>query len=226
MPITLVATPLGNLGDLSPRAREILSGADLWLVEDTRVSGKLQFVLEVQIPMKRLDEHTSERAIADFVALAETKNIAVLSDAGTPGISDPGAMLMDRAHEEGVTIDAIPGPSAVPLALSLSGFFAQKFVFLGYMPRKPGDFRRELEPYVTLPHTLVLFESPFRVDKCLAWAGEFLGDRRVTICRELTKAHQQIVRARLLSIPEESQMPRKGEFTIVIEGFRKKKTSG
>lgn len=226
MPITLVATPLGNLGDLSPRAREALSGADLWLVEDTRVSGKLQFVLDVQIPMKRLDEHTPERTIAEFVSLAETKNIAVLTDAGTPGISDPGAMLIDLAHEESVALDAIPGPSAVPLALSVSGFYAQKFVFLGYMPRKPGDFRRELQTYETLPHTLVMFESPYRVEKCLAWAAEFLGDRRVTICRELTKAHQQIVRARLMSIPEESQMPRKGEFTIVIEGFRKKKTSG
>lgn len=220
--IRLVATPLGNLGDLSPRAAEMLREADVWLVEDTRVSGKLQTVLGVRKPMRVLNEHTpSSKVEAYLEEAAGGVGFAVLTDAGTPGISDPGALLVDGAFERGIGVDAVPGPSAVTLALSLSGFFAQRFAFLGFLGRKPGDMRRELAPFTDSPYTLVLFESPHRIERLLKAISEVLGSRRYAVCRELSKAHQQVWRGRTPAIPTESEAPRKGEITLVVEGRRR-----
>lgn len=220
--IRLVATPLGNLGDLSPRAAEMLREADVWLVEDTRVSGKLQSVLGVKKPMRVLNEHTALGRIAAYLDdAAGGAHLAVLTDAGTPGISDPGALLVDGAVERGIEVDAAPGPSAVTLALSLSGFFAQRFAFLGFLGRKPGDMRRELAPFADSPYTLVLFESPHRIERLLEVISEVLGSRRYAICRELSKAHQQVWRGRTPAIPTETEAPRKGEITLVVEGRRR-----
>lgn len=220
--LILVATPLGNLGDLSRRAEEALRAAELWFVEDSRVSARLQQHLEVKTKMLRLDEHTPDSKLASYAKdLASGVNAVLVTDAGTPGISDPGARLADLCYDLGVPVDAVPGPSAVTLALSLSGFFAQRFAFLGYLPRKSGDIAKELRPFVDSTLTLVLFESPYRVDKTLETAKNILGDRRCTICRELTKMHQQVERCCLGNLPILELMPRKGEFTIVIEGKRK-----
>ena len=222
--LVLVATPIGNLSDLSPRAIEALSGADFWLVEDTRISGKLQSHLGIKKPMRVLSDHTSQGQIEKY--LEEIKagaNAAVLTDGGSPVVSDPGAILCDLCHEAGIGIEGVPGPSAPIMALTLSGFFGQRFCFLGFLPRKAGDIRSELAPYADSPLTLVLFESQFRINTLLETAGAALGDRRYAICREMTKAHQQVYRGRLPYVPGESEVPRKGEFTIVIEGRRKTK---
>jgi len=218
----VVATPLGNLGDLSSRAVEALSAVDFWIVEDTRVSAKLAQHIGIRKPMTILNDHSSPGAVEKIVErLATGETAALLTDAGTPAVSDPGAILVDRIHQAQLDVDSVPGPSAVVLALSLSGFFAQRFAFLGYLPRRPGDIGKELSPYGNTSMTLVLFESPHRFRSVLEVIYQVLGNRRVAICRELTKRHQQIWRGTLDELPSEAEVPAKGEFTIVIEGKRK-----
>lgn len=222
--LTLVATPIGNLADLSPRAIEALRAADIWFVEDTRVSGKLQSHLGIKKPMRVVNDHTRPDQMDRYVEeIVDGASAALLSDGGSPVISDPGAILCDLCHDQGVAIDAVPGPSAPILALTLSGFFGQRFVFLGFLPRKAGEIRSELSPFADSPLTLVLFESQFRIESLVKAAHEALGERRYAICREMTKSHQQVYRAELPYVPTESEVPRKGEFTIVIEGLRRGK---
>jgi len=217
-----VATPIGNLGDLSPRAASVLASADFWLVEDTRVSSRLALHLGIKKPMRVLNEYTTSGGISRYVEeIATGLHAALLTDGGSPAVSDPGALLTDAAHGAEITVDPIPGPSAPVTALTASGFFAQKFAFLGFMPRKAGEVRRELEPYRESSMTLVLFESPHRVDDFIIWAGDALGSRRYCLAREMTKVHGQIFRGELPIIPSEAEVPRRGEFTVVIEGLRK-----
>ena len=220
--LVLVATPIGNLSDLSPRAIEELGNAEFWFVEDSRVSGKLASHLGLKKPMKVLNDHTSPHHIDRYVEeMKRGAQAVVLTDGGAPAISDPGAILTDKCRDAGVEIDAIPGPSAVVTALMLSGFFAQRFAFLGFLGRKPGAIRGELSTFADSPLTLVLFESPHRLEVLLKTAEEALGNRRYAICRELTKMHQQVYRSTLSEIPTEEQVPRKGEITLVIEGRRR-----
>lgn len=220
--LTIVATPIGNLGDLSPRARESLAECESWIVEDTRVSGKLQSVLRCKKPMHVLNEQTTEVAIAKMAdKVKQGPDTCLLTDGGTPAISDPGAMFVDRCYQVGVEVDSVPGPSAVPNALALSGFFAQRFVFLGFLGRKPADISKILKQFADSSFTLVLFESPNRIEPLLVTAFETLGNRRYVICREMTKQFQQVFRGLLPEIPSETLMMRKGEVTIVIEGRRK-----
>jgi 16S rRNA (cytidine1402-2'-O)-methyltransferase len=221
--LVLVATPIGNLSDLSHRAEETLRSASFWVVEDSRVSSKLASHLGVSKPMRVLNEHTPPAKIEQLVdEILKVEMAALLTDGGTPVISDPGAMLADRLYEEGVDIDCAPGPSAVTTALALSGFFAQRFVFLGFAGRKPADIRALLLPFVDSPLTIVAFESPFRFSKYLEVAAEVLGDRRFAVCRELTKMHQQVVRGNLSDLVNLRDVPQKGEVTLVIEGRRRK----
>jgi 16S rRNA (cytidine1402-2'-O)-methyltransferase len=171
--------------------------------------------------MRVLNEHTPvEKAVGYAHEIEIGANVALLTDAGTPVVSDPGTALVEACISLGIRVDAIPGPSAVTTALSLSGFYAQRFAFLGYAPRKPGPLRELLEPYQDSSLTLVFFESPHRFGKLLAACAESLGERRYAICRELTKAHQQVWRATLPTLPDEGEVPQKGEFTIVVEGRR------
>jgi len=220
--LTMGATPKGNLGDPSHRAKTALSEAEVWFVEDSRISGKLQSLLQIKRPMKVLNEHTSPAQVERYRddLLAGLKAV-VVTDGGAPGISDPGARLCDLCHEAEVAVDAIPGPSAVIDALMLSGFYAQRFAFLGFLPRKNGPMSEELAPFADSPYTLVLFESQHRLSVLLQRASEVLGSRRYAICREMTKIHQQIYRDTLPNMPTEASVPLKGEFTIVIEGRRK-----
>jgi 16S rRNA (cytidine1402-2'-O)-methyltransferase len=220
--LVLVATPIGNLSDLSPRASEAITNADVWFVEDTRISGKLQSVLGIHKPMRVLNDHTRPEQIEKY--LAEVRGgarVAILTDGGSPVVSDPGAILCDLCHDAGIMVEGIPGPSAPILALTLSGFFGQRFAFLGFLPRKAGDIRGELSPFAESPLTLVLFESQFRIKPLLEAAHSVLGERRYAICREMTKSHEQVFRSRLPHVPTESEVPRKGEFTLVIEGLRR-----
>lgn len=220
--LTLVATPIGNLGDLSGRARGALAEADFWIVEDTRVSGKLLSHLDLKKPLKIFNEHSSPKVLSDLLEKLESGDrAALLTDAGSPCISDPGTSLVDACLNQDIAVDAIPGPSAVIDALTLSGFYAQQFCFLGFLPRKPGPIQRALEPFAESSMSLVLFESPHRFRAILKEASVVLGERRFAICRELTKVHQQVFRSRLPYIPNESEVPSKGEFVIVIEGARR-----
>jgi 16S rRNA (cytidine1402-2'-O)-methyltransferase len=221
--LVLVATPIGNLADMSPRAAEALGAADFWLVEDTRVSGKLQAHLGLRKPMRVLNDHTSESAIARYLEeIRAGSNAALLTDGGTPVVSDPGAILCDLCLDATIEVDSIPGPSAVTNALMLSGFFGQRFCFLGFLGKKPGAIKSELRAFSESPLTLVFFESPFRIDALLTAAGEVLGERRYAICREMTKIHQQVFRGVLPYVPSDKELPRKGEVTVVIEGRRRK----
>jgi 16S rRNA (cytidine1402-2'-O)-methyltransferase len=169
----------------------------------------------------RLDEHAPISKIENLIAEAASgKHLVYFSDAGTPGVSDPGPVLVDFAYERGVEVDAIPGPSAALTALMLSGFFAQKFAFLGFLSKRQGAVRAELEPFAGSTTTIVLFEAGNRLAKTLFTAYEALGERRVAVCREMTKAHQEVIRGRLSELTKE---PRafKGECTVVLEGKRK-----
>lgn len=221
--LTLVCTPIGNLEDLSPRAAAALGEADLWIVEDTRVSGKLASVLGLKKPMRVLNDHTNPNQVDRYLQeLKGGARVALLTDGGAPAVSDPGAILTDRCHEEGVPVTVVPGPSAVVTALGLSGFFAQRFAFLGFLGRKAGAIRSELAAFADSPLTLVLFESPHRLETLLEVGHEALGPRRYAICREMTKAHEQVFRGRLPYVPTEAELPRKGEVTVVVEGRRRR----
>lgn len=220
--LVLVATPIGNLGDLSDRARAALVSADYWIVEDTRVSGKLQAIVGCRKSMRVLNEHTDTTLIDRYLAeLRDGASVALLTDGGAPSISDPGALLTDKCLDADIEVDAVPGPSAVTTALTLSGFFGQRYAFLGFLSRKPGPMRSDLSPFADSPLTLVVFESPFRLTALLKVAFTALGPRRYAVCREMTKAHQQVYRDRLPNVPGESVVPRKGEVTVVFEGRRK-----
>ncbi|MCB0825896.1 MAG: 16S rRNA (cytidine(1402)-2'-O)-methyltransferase [Armatimonadetes bacterium] len=224
--LVLVAGPIGNLGDISARALDELRACDAVIAEDSRVTGKLLAHFESKKPMLVLNEHASPHHIEKIVsALSEGQTLCLLTDAGAPGISDPGAQLVDLLRNEhpDIEIDCIPGATAVTTALGLSGFYAQRFAFLGFLPRKPGPIKEVLSDFTESSLTLVLFESPHRWSKVLATAAEVLGPRRVAICRELTKLHQQVWRGTLDDLPSEKEVPSKGEFTIVIEGHRKRK---
>ena len=172
--------------------------------------------------MRVLNDHTRPDLVDRYLQeIADGARVALLTDGGSPSISDPGAILADKCLDAEIQVDAIPGPSAVTTALAISGFFGQRFVFLGFLGRKAGAIVSDLSPFASSPLTIVLFESPFRVSKLLASVFTALGPRRYAICRELTKLHQQVYRDRLPAIPDESAVPQKGEVTIVIEGRRR-----
>lgn len=172
--------------------------------------------------MRVAHDHSQDSQLNRLLDEIESGFSAVLlTDGGAPGVSDPGARLVDLALDRGIEVDAIPGPSAVVNALMLSGFYAQRFAFLGFLGRTPGDIRKELMPFQDSPYTLVLFESPHRFRKLIEVAAEVLGNRRYAICREITKINQQVFRSEMPTIPSEGDVPAKGEFTIVIEGRRK-----
>lgn len=222
--LILVAGPIGNLGDLSPRATEALQSADLVLAEDTRVASRLLDKAEASVPTAVLNEHTSPAKQQGYIdRLQAGDDIVLLTDAGTPAISDPGSSLVDLAHQNDIVVTCLPGPSAVTTALAVSGFYGQQFVFFGFLPRKQGAIQKALSPFADSTMTLVLFESPFRFRQTLEWAGGVLGERRYAVCRELTKLYEQVWRGTLPDLPSEADVPAKGEFTIVIEGLRKQK---
>lgn len=219
--LTLVATPIGNLGDLSPRAAEALRAADIWFVEDSRVSSRLAAHLGIKRPMRLVTDHSDDTTLQRYVGELATTHAALVTDGGAPGVSDPGARLCDLCYSAGLLVDAVPGPSAVIDALMLSGFYAQRFAFLGFLGRKHGSMVSDLTEFAGSPLTLVLFESPHRFRALLIAANEALGARRYALCRELTKLHQQVYRAVLPTVPTQAEVPAKGEVTVVIEGLRR-----
>ena len=216
----IVATPIGNLEDISLRALRVLREATVVAAEDTRRTRKLLAHHRIPARLLSLREHNELARTPVLVRrLLDGDSIALVSDAGTPGLSDPGATLVRAAADAGVPVVPVPGASAVLAALVASGLPAEPFTFLGFLPARGADRRRALASARDLPHTLVLFEAPHRVRETLDDLLETFGDRRITVARELTKLHEEVYRATLSeAVGHFSAHPPRGEFTLVIEG--------
>lgn len=213
----IIATPIGNLEDITLRALRTLKEVDLIAAEDTRHSKILLNKYEIQTPLLSYHSHSSTAKTDKIIdLLREGKSVALISDAGTPGISDPAYQLVSAAIEANIQICPIPGPSALLAALSISGLPMDKFLYLGFLPLKKG--RQTL--LQTLPaetRTIVIFESPHRLVKTLAQLLEFLGDRQIAVCRELTKIHEQALRGTIEQTLSHFQKTKpRGEFVLVI----------
>lgn len=219
----LVATPIGNLGDITLRALEVLREVDLIASEDTRKTSILLSRYDIHKPQKSYHAFNEKKVVPKLIELLiEGQSIAVVTSAGTPGISDPGYSLVQAAIENEIPITAIPGPSAVVMALILSGLPAHSFTYKGFPPRKSGARRRFMGEEKASPHTLIFYESPYRIQAFLADALAELGDRQAAIANDLTKKFESIQRGRLSELLETfNQEAPRGEYTVVIEGARK-----
>ncbi len=193
--LSIVGTPIGNLRDASPRVIETLGRADVVLCEDTRVTGKLLAAFDLHTRLERCDENViASRVPAVLERLEAGERVAFVSDAGMPGVSDPGQKLVDAALDAGLKVEVIPGPSAVTCALVASGLASEHFYFEGFLPRKKSAQVARLEELASVPGTLVVYESPRRVAATLANVAEVFPGRRVALVRELTKLHEECVR--------------------------------
>jgi 16S rRNA (cytidine1402-2'-O)-methyltransferase len=215
----LVSTPIGNLGDITLRALETLKAVDYVASEDTRHTGILLKHFEITKPQIAFHEHNERQAIVRIIELLqEGRSIALVTSAGTPSISDPGFIAVRAAVEAGIDVTAIPGATAFVMALVLSGMAVHSFTFRGFPPNKTGKRRRFLEVDKASPHTLIYYESPFRIRKLLEDALEVFGDRQAVVAKELTKIHERLRRGRLSElIPQLEENP-KGEYVVLIAG--------
>jgi 16S rRNA (cytidine1402-2'-O)-methyltransferase len=216
----MVGTPIGNLSDASPRVVETLASVDLLLCEDTRVTSKLLAHFGIHVPLQRADENVLPERVPQVIErLSCGEKVAFVSDAGMPGVSDPGQRLVDAALDEGLRVEVIPGPSAVTCALAASGLPMDHFFFEGFLPRKAGAQKARLAELARIPGALVIYESPRRVAATLANVAEVVPARRVALVRELTKLHEEVVRALApeLSAQIAARDEVKGECVIVIE---------
>ena len=217
--LLVVATPIGNLDDLSPRAREALAAADLVACEDTRHSGRLLAHLGLDKPLVSLHEHNERQRLPRLLAdLEEGRTVALVSDAGTPLVSDPGYLLVREAAARGVRVEPLPGPSALLAALVASALPPHPVTFVGFPPPQPGKRRNFYRRWADLDHTLVLYESPHRLLASLADARAELGDRPAAVCRELTKLHEEVLRGPLSELEAElaGRPAVKGEIVVVV----------
>jgi 16S rRNA (cytidine1402-2'-O)-methyltransferase len=214
----VVGTPIGNLGDITERAIATLRSVDLVAAEDTRRTGRLLLHLGIKKTMRSLFEgNERERTQELLAALREGREVALVSDAGMPSVSDPGHLLVRACVEEGIDVRVVPGPSAVTAALVVSGLPSERFVFEGFLPRKVAVRRERLRALAGDPRTVVLFESPLRLSTLLADVVAELGDRRIAVCRELTKLHEEVFGSRL-GILALLEAKTRGEIVVVIEG--------
>ena len=214
------ATPIGNLDDVSPRLLQTLREVAQICAEDTRHTGKLLARFEIKTPQTSVHQHTSLAKIAVLVErLQNGESMALVTDAGTPGVSDPGPVLVQAAATAGVVVSPIPGPCALVAALSVSGFDAQRFSFLGFLPRKPGKIRKTFVAAYERGETFIFYESPFRVAKTLEFLSEVAPDAQVCACREITKHFEETLRGTAQEIAENLRARReiKGEFVVVVQ---------
>ncbi|MCA9654562.1 MAG: 16S rRNA (cytidine(1402)-2'-O)-methyltransferase [Myxococcales bacterium] len=216
----IVATPIGNLEDVSLRALEVLRTVDVIASEDTRHTAKLLTRHQIKARQMPFHEHNEARVVGKIVRLLEEgRDVALVSDAGTPGIADPGFALVRRCHEEGLDVTMVPGPAAFVMAVVLSGLPVHSFTFRGFPPRKPGKRRRFLAVDARSPHTLVLYESPYRVVALLQDALEVFGDRQAALCNDLTKKFEEVRRGTLSELLESlGDTKIRGEYVVVIQG--------
>ena len=216
----VVATPIGNLGDFSPRAIETLETVDFIAAEDTRVGAKLLNKFEIKKPQVSYFEH-NRRTKGDYILsrLLEGESCAIITDAGTPAISDPGVDLVDLCANSGVEVVAVPGCSAVVAALSISGMACGRFTFEGFLSMNKKERRAHLEEVKTEKRTMVFYEAPHKLQRTLQDMLECWGDRKIALCREITKLHEECFRTTLSeAIAHYEEHPPRGEFVLVIEG--------
>ncbi len=211
----VVATPIGNLKDITLRALEVLKSVDLIACEDTRVSKRLLERYEITKPLVSYHQHSKITKV-DYIIeqLKNDKDVALVSDAGTPDIDDPGSVLVARAYDEGIEVLTIPGPNALGAALAICGFLANNFLFLGFLPKKKG--RQTLfKSLQNEKRVIVFYESPYRVKKSLRDFLEYLGDREICVCREMTKKFETVYRGKISEIIDE--IKEKGEFVVIVK---------
>jgi len=213
----VIATPIGNLEDISLRALRLLQEVKLIAAEDTRTTRHLLSAHDIRTPLTSYHEH-SKRAKLDYLLnYLEREDLALVSEAGMPGLSDPGYDLIVAAIERGVSVVPVPGASAVITALAISGLPTDQFLYIGFLPRRKGQRQRILSSIMEERRTIVAFETPRRFSEALQDMEEILGDRRISVCRELTKVHEEVFRGRVSQAREYFIEPR-GEFTLVVEG--------
>ncbi|MEB5687133.1 16S rRNA (cytidine(1402)-2'-O)-methyltransferase [Mammaliicoccus lentus] len=219
----LVGTPIGNLEDITYRAVRILKESDYIFCEDTRVTSKLCQHYEIHTPLKSYHEHNKDKASEQIIDYMEDdKQIALVSDAGCPCISDPGYELVNQVREAGFLVETIPGPNAAITALMTSGLPSYKFVFLGFLPRQTKDKHEVLDKWMHRESTMMIYESPYRVKQTLKAISEIDSERKIAIGRELTKKFEQVETGSVETIEnmlEDDSIPQKGEFVILIEGI-------
>jgi 16S rRNA (cytidine1402-2'-O)-methyltransferase len=210
----VVGTPIGNLGDISDRASQVLSDADVIACEDTRVTKKLLDKLGVKKTVISYHQHSSDQTINNIIEFIKSgKNVALVTDAGTPGISDPGGRLVEVCVKNNINVIPIPGASALTTAISISGFPTDKFTFLGFPPNKKGR-KIYFDELSKIEHAIVIYESTHRIEKTL---NELPSDRQIVVCRELTKLHETIYRGTSSKILDElNKTSSKGEFVIIL----------
>jgi 16S rRNA (cytidine1402-2'-O)-methyltransferase len=214
----VVATPIGNLEDVSARGMRILGEVAAIAAEDTRVTARLLARHSIRKPLISYRAPVERRGLPRVLAALEGGDVALVSDAGTPTLSDPGQVLVTAAWAAGHTVVPIPGPSSITAALSIAGYGGPGFTFVGYLPRKPGEMRRLLESLKGDPRPAVAFESPFRIQKSLGLIAESLPERNVTLTRELTKIHEEVLRGNASEVSAALGDRTRGEFTLVISG--------
>ncbi len=214
----VVGTPIGNLEDVSARAVRVLGEVAAIAAEDTRITSRLLARHGIRKPLISYRAPVERRGLPRVLAALEEGDVALVSDAGTPTVSDPGQALVTAAWAAGHTVVPIPGPSSVTAALSIAGYGGPGFTFLGYLPRKPGEMRRLLATLAGDPRPAVAFESPYRIAKSLALIAESLPGRSLTVTRELTKVHEEVMRGTAEEVAAALGDRARGEFTLVISG--------
>ena len=223
--LSIVGTPIGNLGDLSPRGVETLQNADYIAAEDTRVTLGLLTRFEIKKPLiscyKPKEQEKSERVIE---LLSEGSNVALVSDAGMPCISDPGAVLVKKCYERGIPVEVIPGCNAAVAAVAVSGLEVERWVFEGFLPVPKKERSERLECVKALPHALVFYEAPHKIKQTLSDLCEVLGaERETALCRELTKLHEEVIRGTLGELARYyDDIEPRGEYVIVVKGAEEK----
>jgi 16S rRNA (cytidine1402-2'-O)-methyltransferase len=217
----VVATPIGNLEDVSARALRVLGEVSAIAAEDTRVTARLLARHGIRKPLISYRAPVERRGLPRVMEALEQGDVALVSDAGTPTVSDPGHALVTAAWAAGHTVVPIPGPSAVLAALSVAGYGGPGFTFVGYLPRKAGETRRLLQTLADDPRPVVALESPYRVRKSLGIIAEVLPDRSVTLAREVTKLHEQVLRGTAVEVGAALADNVRGEITLVIRGKTK-----
>jgi 16S rRNA (cytidine1402-2'-O)-methyltransferase len=218
MPILyVVATPIGNLDDISVRALRVLNEVKLIAAEDTRKTRRLLNAYNLETPLTSYHEYSRRAKLDYLLSYLEKEDLALVSEAGMPGLSDPGYDLIVAAIERGIPVVPVPGPSAVVTALVISGLPTDQYVYVGFLPRRKGQRQRLLSSLSDEPRTIVAFETPHRLKEALADIEEILGDRRIAVCHELTKVHEEVFRGRVSEARQYFAEPR-GEFSLVVEG--------
>jgi 16S rRNA (cytidine1402-2'-O)-methyltransferase len=221
----LVATPIGNLEDLSPRAIRILKEVKLIAAEDTRHTAKLLTHFDIKTPTTSYFDHNKQKKLDTVLETLERGDVALVSDAGTPSLNDPGYLLVRAALDAGHTVSPIPGPSAPIAALVISGLPTDHFLYLGYLPRRRGERQRAIQEVQHLPYTLIFFETPHRIGDALGDLETILGDREIAVAGELTKMYEEVFRGTISQAREHfTDQPARGEYTLVIAGKSKEKS--